>query len=832
MSLTLPAVYSAASKQGNIQENWIIQLGFYNGDAQGSGEGGWEAALQTNGSANIINAIDNTTDTTTEISDTTVFVVGDHIKINNEILRIVGIDDGNDEIEFTRGAMGTTAATHSDEDPIYWNNFTAIACSDTTVSNVFYRGVVTNKPSIRSSIDLANSTAKTGNISLSLANFQHRGDDFSAELLGTRKYINREVRVFSQLNGESTLSNCLQIYQGRLTDIAHDDSSISLQITEQRPWDFITFPQNKSTNKKILFPVAYGDFTATDSPTTANSYCSGKTLFPIPVAEKRGDSIYSLSLFDQTTGVSSSTTGTASPNPHLYDNNIDRFIPIYTDSSTDADDATETYENGNALKSYFKLKRAFKIKPVELVSAGGWSDGANAIDTPIADDDSSTFAYVSHDINTATTTTSEIEYKVPQIVGKVTSLQVQLRALILGTFTEVSGGAVATMAIYNSTYDLAASFTSPNLTGTVGAPAGTNATVVALNTFTSANLLSSYTAGEGLSTIKFYASTNLNNTTGDPRIISTFKVYDVRLLITGELDFTEDEIQSSTNYLEGLNFLYSGGDGYTGSFTSASGAASTGLEAHRDMLARYAGFDAAKADVYNYNSGLDVEENRIDGSGKVWNVRWWANEPVSLKKTLEQLQKEFCFIFKWRADGSGSYWIVKDSYSDGDQTQTLNKNDIANLKIKMTPFGELITKMEVNYEKHPAQNRYLSSVTSEDTTNKPRKKWNIQSKENIKEINLDMNVDKPGIANPGGSTPNAGFSNYQMNIYGDVKKIVSCDIINPGKSYDLETGDIIQFSNTAGEMPVEPFNDNWADFYMITDLVRKLGAVKITAREV
>ena len=84
----------------------------------------------------------------------------------------------------------------------------------------------------------------------------------------------------------------------------------------------------------------------------------------------------------------------------------------------------------------------------------------------------------------------------------------------------------------------------------------------------------------------------------------------------------------------------------------------------------------------------------------------------------------------------------------------------------------------------------------------------------------------------GGSTPNAGFSNYQMNIYGDVKKIVSCDIINPGKSYDLETGDIIQFSNTAGEMPVEPFNDNWADFYMITDLVRKLGAVKITAREV
>ena len=278
-----------------------------------------------------------------------------------------------------------------------------------------------------------------------------------------------------------------------------------------------------------------------------------------------------------------------------------------------------------------------------------------------------------------------------------------------------------------------------------------------------------------------------------------------------------------------MNYFYSGGDGYTNSFTGGSGAADTGLEAHRDMLARYAGFDEADGSIYNYDSGLDVEAARITTA---WNIRWWANEPVELKKTLEQLQKEFCFIFKWRADGSGSYWVVKDSYSSGDVTQTLNKNDITNLNIKMTPFSELLTKMEINYEKHPAEGRYLSSVTAEDTTNNPRTDWNIQAKENIQEVNLDMNVNKPGNANPGGGDTNDGFADYYMNIFGDVKKIISCDIVNPGKSYDLETGDIIQFSNTAGEMPVEPFNDNWADYYMITDLVRGLGTVSITAREV
>ena len=133
MSLTLPTAYSNSSKLGNIQENWIVQLGY---DDEGA------------------------------------------------------------------------------------NDWTGIALSDTTVGGVFYHGSITNKPSIRSSIDLAISKAKTGNISLSVINFQFKGDDFSAELfLGTRKYINRDVKIYSQLNGDTTLANCLQIYQGRQIEI-------------------------------------------------------------------------------------------------------------------------------------------------------------------------------------------------------------------------------------------------------------------------------------------------------------------------------------------------------------------------------------------------------------------------------------------------------------------------------------------------------------------------------------------------------------------------------------------------------------------------------------
>ena len=83
-----------------------------------------------------------------------------------------------------------------------------------------------------------------------------------------------------------------------------------------------------------------------------------------------------------------------------------------------------------------------------------------------------------------------------------------------------------------------------------------------------------------------------------------------------------------------------------------------------------------------------------------------------------------------------------------------------------------------------------------------------------------------------GSNPNESFANYYDNIFSDMKKIISCDIVNPAVSYNLETGDIVQFSNTAGEMPVDPFGDNWADYYMITTLNRSLGKVSITVREV
>jgi hypothetical protein len=813
VSLTLPSAYSSASKLSNIQENWIIQLGFFNGDAQGRGEGAWDAVLQMGGAANLLNEAVSEGETLVDVDDSSVFKSGDYIKVDNEIMKV--LTAAANTLGLKRGQMGTTDTTHTNNTAIYWNNFTPIALSDTTVDDVFYHGVITNTPSVRSSINLAKSTAKTGNISLSVANFQFKGDDFSAELfLGTRKYINRNVKIYSQLNGDSTLSNCLQIYQGRLIDVSHDDDTIKLTITEQRPWDFITFPQDTATMTNQYVPISYGDFSS-NSPT---SLTLTKDMYPMPFL--LGANGYRF--------ISTNTVSGGSK-PHYYDKNGDIFMQL-----TEASTSSDSFSGVDTFVVDSILKRKAIFRPSE-VSGSGWDSNGNAIDTDV---DSYAESSVSLEAGgpLGKEDTITLNFEIPQIAGKLNIVKIytKWRWHIISS-TDGSGADVYPRVTWVTSF-----------AGTDAGQAQATGTVADVYMYSSGSMSSFDGGNDGwdgnYDVIDMLSAFEGNDNSLPSSFSMTFKVqtdyitddieadirmYDVYLEVEAQND-PDNEPNAASEAMEKLGYIYSGNDGLTNSFVGGSGAADTGLEVHRDLLVRFSGFDDSDGDIYNYDANLDIEASRITSA---WNIRWWALEPVELKKILEQLQYEFCFIFKWK-NGLGSYWFVKDSYSSGDVAQTLKKDDITNLKINNTPFSELLTNMEIKYEKHPVENRCVSSVTAVDSTNKPRRKWNIQSKENIKEIKLDMNVNKPGNANPGGGDPNDGFADYYMNIFGDIKKIISCDIVNSAVSYNLETGDIIQFSNTAGEMHVEPFGDDWQDYYMITNLNRSPGKVGITAREV
>jgi hypothetical protein len=683
------------------------------------------------------------------------------------------------------GANGTISGS-------VYGGFTPIALADTTIDDVFYYGTITNKPSIRSSINLSNSTAKTGNISLNVVNFQFKGDDFSAELfLGTRKYINRDVKIYSQLNGDTTLANCLQIYQGRLIDISHDDSSITLQLTEQRPWDFITIPQDKA-DTQVYEPIAYGDFTKNTEGTTT-SFLSSKSLFPCSNVNY-GINGHVYFVYPKVYG--------SGAKPHFYDSNIDQFIPF-----TDANDNTSTALSVNTVGVPIDMERGyFLIRPY---SPSGYTNSSNAVDT-----DATSYASGESTPETATSGQTEeidtLSIDLPTVDGDLTELYVYVKAEL--THTDTSGVTASYLRVGKDSSNLALISKTSGGSGVVNT---SGYTINGVSGYSRVDAL-------GATTINVNLRTTALEITGpgaaDGVAVGAVKVYDIVLQIKVAND-TTNEKTASMDKLSKLKTVYTGGDGLTESWSGSSGAIEHGHEAHRDLLIRFTGYTTT--DPENW-SALHTDRHI-----NTWKIRWWELEPVDLKKILEQLQYEFGFIFKFRADGTGSVIHILQT-SELSATQTFTKEDIANLKINNSSLSDLLTKMEINYEKHPTGSRYLSSVTSANTTT--RSNYNIQAKENIKNVNLDMNVGTPNTS--GQTDGNTDFYSYYDNIFGDIKKIISCDIVNPAKGYSLETGDIVQFSNTAGEMPIEPFGDNWADFYMITDLVRGLGTVKITAREV
>ena len=274
-----------------------------------------------------------------------------------------------------------------------------------------------------------------------------------------------------------------------------------------------------------------------------------------------------------------------------------------------------------------------------------------------------------------------------------------------------------------------------------------------------------------------------------------------------------------------IKYLYSGGAGLTESYTGGATAIAWGIEAFRDMMVRFAGHHRTAPTGWT-SLYYDRRTNASGTDQNNWKIRYWQLEPVKLKDKLDQLAYEFGFVYKFAADGTLKVIHVLQS-SELSATLDLSGYDLNNINVSTTGLSEIITKMTINNKLHPAErNRYESDVTNINAAT--RTKYNQGEKENVANINLDMNVgDIPTTAN---SDCNADFYSYYDNIVGDIKIIVSCDIVNMTKGAQLETGDIVTFSS----MPVEMFGDDFAAnrYFMIIETKRSLGKVSVIAREV
>ena len=671
-----------------------------------------------------------------------------------------------------------------------------LSFKDTTHSSNFYYGVILNKPSIRESIDLKNSTAKTSNISIEIPDFKYNGENISKELYGgSNQYINQVVTVKSQVNESTPIA----IGSFRLTEISLNNDKITLALSSRQPWDFITAPQVKSDAPQNVYkPIAYGTYLGN---TTSNQTNRIK-VFPIPRIQGQGGKIY----FAMHKSI---TDGSVVLN--FYDKTSDLF-PVLT-----ANSSTETKYGADAIGVNTELSRTFRLPLSSFISSHNWNNGANVLT------DDSNFASLPDESSGI----NFMAFNILEFGGKVTGFTVFARGELSIDTTDGSSEQPASIlakikGVDNNSDSGSATIFSSNTAGTTHTLSGS----------TDIDGNGSNYKGGGFSSSQLASQNNplQNLSIGASR--GSSQKYDAKIFnayFSATTEAPEDEPHSSSKERGDVQYVYCGNDGLPKTYTGASGIVTKIHEAHREILKSFLGVDVSDSAIETNFSGEDWSD--FDTVKTNWLIRYWQLNPKPVKEILEKLQYEGGFIFKFTANNNLKYIYLKQSMTS---TITLTKKDIANVSVSPSSFSDLITKMNINYEKHPAVNekRYTSTVTSSNDT--IRTNYNIQTEENILEVNLDAYVAPAMSARTtgGGSNPNNDFYSYYDNITGDIKLIIEFNLINP-EYYNIDVGDIIDFSDMYPENPFGHNSGNWSGLkFIVTDLNRTCGSIKIKAREV
>jgi len=646
------------------------------------------------------------------------------------------------------------------------STFLYLAFQDETYSGDFYEGAISNKPSIRESIDLAESTAKTGNVSITIADYIYDGSPISEELFGgSNHYINQEVTVHSRVNTETPV----QIGSFRLTDISTDGDKISLTMTAHRPWDFISIPQTQLDN--VYTPLFYGRFDPLNLTTYGNENVIEETNYggyPVPRYKTVESEGYYL--------IEENVTETQDDDGQLFfwDNNLNTFIYV---TSSDSD---VTYDSDiGYMKAPLTLTRGGRVLPTTF-SAITTPTGKTTFTSPTRayDDDAASYAVLDEATEEDDTDTWEYRWSGGKnFTGKSTANTNKaylVHELIINSYD------------INYTINL---YRNNSLLETLTQADGGFA-----------KKQHSFGAGSTSHTIKFVILTQDGTYPDD--VDFEYRIYEIGYV--QEAQSPDDDSAVDMLYLNAKS-------GHPASWDSS--VITEIHDAHRDMLIRYAGLTTSDPTGWS-----DLNTAR---SG--WNIRWWALEPEEIEKTLNKIAYEGCFIFRFKADGSPQYIFVPDSPT---ADKTLTKNDIKGFQVKPSNFSNLLTKMDISYEKHPAESRYLTSVSSVNST--ARTNWYVQTKENIKQVKLDAYV-APAIPTTPSANPNDDFYSYYDNIFGDIKLVVSGSIVNP-EFYNIEVGDIVDFSNM---YPTKAFGQSWSGKnFMITGLTRSIGTLKFEGRAI
>jgi hypothetical protein len=679
---------------------------------------------------------------------------------------------------------------------------------------------IMNVPTIREKIDLKRYRSSLGNITLTVADFPTSVSTFdltnSAGLFsgefwnnnGNRFYINQKVEIFSMLNNSNDISKCLKIFEGRLADVQqnYQGKTVKLQITAYNPFDHISIPTARDNVENTPAPITYGAFT----PNAYNAYATSVDLWKAPVLDKGKQGFVRALLRD--------TTISADAHPHIWDDLLEKFIPIGVNVGGTLDGASEAY---NGINISFADQRLFRLVKQKPIAVNGGTNMNLAFDSPNADDTSTNGTTQLAGISATGTQTSYndnndiVTFDLPQFSGRPTSYTITVVYKLRGvaeTGVNYTDFTVRLNAKVDDTdfseADVNSEWNKSTNELTITDDSGEDDTTSSLHT---QNFNVNVATTDGYpTTLSLRTEASMDEVQGTGTMKHQALIYDIRINATCAVDVSQsnNNLQSGMREILGIDYLYCGADGYTASWDSS--AITTIVDMHRDLVYRFGGVTATPA---NWST--------VDSARSNYTVQYSTHEIQTLQSLLDKCAFEGQFIF--RTDCQGNYKYINPhptgfsatSISGGSLVFELS--DINNISFKMSPISDVITKIKANYNQHPATEKWQDIDTFTNTTARTNYNFGTLANENTQEINFHMLNATNGISD---------WKTKYFDRFGEPRMVVQFDVLDP-KFYYLEVGDTFQFNSNVGYFFNQDVGGDEVGF-LITETKRTIGKITVT----
>ncbi len=557
-------------------------------------------------------------------------------------------------------------------------NFLALSMEDTVVNSVQYYGVLKKAPTIRESVNIQETSSSLSNVTVEAVNWQYTASNqLDQELLfGDRHYINREVRIYSQLDNDSTEGNLLLLFKGRLKSVSSSNKVVTLDISPLNPLKDLMYPTAK-TEDGLFSPVVFGDYTKQNTAFSHNSlFGISANTYPVEVATETAGNVWAI-MPD-----AGSDAAAGSGILHYNESSLIRKGSAFTPSQLMAPfTSAEIRNNSGDSKPYVTAQSG----TIYLRGTEADLERSIIIETINSSND---FTFSTLYSNSGSLTASDSanagegtqQYQKTYIcegLGKIEHTPSSLlftNGLSYNLTLTRSGGA--------STGD----FNFVKLTITLHWDDGTTDDIVHYNE-TESGLTASFNDTLFPNNVNLLTSTNANGNvpqkitgtlevnydapdsgdSGSIALSGTVSVSPLKVTATTKIVTTDTTVQSDTNVKTNVKKLYSAQDGHQ----LSSALVEKPIVAHRYLLETFAPNSFTSG---NRPAGYADLKEYFELSGSQGDMNYWQHKQEELQKGLKDLQHFGFFIGRFRSDGSYDY--ISPHFLTIDINSTNNSNGI------------------------------------------------------------------------------------------------------------------------------------------------------------